>query len=160
MVVTAKAGSMTLVGALIMAVFGHHALLMAQENQSENYRLRGGSVTAGGAVGLRSGNPSGAVGSLGFTIGQASPVGSSEGAGTGTTLTSGFWPVTGGAGPSCAGDCNGDGQVLIDELVLGVTIALGAGPLEGCPALADMDGRVGIAQLVGGVNSALNECSA
>ena len=40
---------------------------------------------------------------------------------------------------SCAGDCNGDGSVAINELILGVNIALGTSPLSACAAI-DADG--------------------
>jgi hypothetical protein len=57
----------------------------------------------------------------------------------------------------CAGDCNGDGRVSINELVTGVGIALGTSPLASCTALdRDDNGRVTIAELVATVNSALN----
>lgn len=44
---------------------------------------------------------------------------------------------------SCVGDCNGDHQVTIDELVQMVNIALGLANLEQCPA-GDADGEGGI----------------
>jgi len=40
----------------------------------------------------------------------------------------------------CAGDCNGDGQVLVSELITGVTLPLGnPNPPRTCPAF-DFDG--------------------
>jgi cysteine-rich repeat protein len=44
---------------------------------------------------------------------------------------------------SCVGDCNGDHEVTIDELVQMVNIALGLANLEQCPA-GDADGEGGI----------------
>jgi hypothetical protein len=61
----------------------------------------------------------------------------------------------------CAGDCNADGRVSINELVTGVGIALGTTPLASCPALdGDDNGRVTIAELIAAVNGALNTCGA
>ncbi len=60
----------------------------------------------------------------------------------------------------CVGDCNNDGMVLVNELVLGVNIALGSQPVGACPAFANGQGEVNVAQLVKGVNNALNGCPA
>ncbi len=62
------------------------------------------------------------------------------------------------AAQPCAGDCDGDGGVAINELILGVNLALGVG--EGaCAAIdADGDGAVQINELVGGVANALAGC--
>ena len=55
------------------------------------------------------------------------------------------------------GDCNGDGRVTIDELILGVNIALGSRPVTDCPAFdTDDSGMVSISELVAAVNVALN----
>jgi hypothetical protein len=63
--------------------------------------------------------------------------------------------------PSCVGDCDGDGVVAINELILGVNIALGSTPLSSCPAFdANGDGMVGINELIAAVNNALNGCPA
>jgi hypothetical protein len=61
----------------------------------------------------------------------------------------------------CAGDCDGDGTVAINELISGVAIALGAQPLAAC-AVFDLnaDGAVAINELIAGVNNALNACAA
>ncbi|MBX3023709.1 PD40 domain-containing protein [bacterium] len=65
------------------------------------------------------------------------------------------------AAAACAGDCDGDGNVAINELVLGVGIALGAGSLSGCGGFdGDGDGQVAINELVAGVNAALTGCGA
>jgi hypothetical protein len=64
-------------------------------------------------------------------------------------------------GPSCAGDCNGDGAVSISELIVGVNIALGNAPASACTAMdANQDGMVSINELVAAVNSALTGCAA
>jgi hypothetical protein len=63
--------------------------------------------------------------------------------------------------PDCAGDCDGDGTVGIDEVVLAVGIALGLENPEDCPAAdLDGDGEVTIAEIVSAVNAALGGCAA
>jgi hypothetical protein len=55
------------------------------------------------------------------------------------------------------GDCSGDGQVTVDELVLGVAIALGGQPAAECPSLdADGDGQVTVDELLTAVRNALD----
>jgi len=62
--------------------------------------------------------------------------------------------------PSCAGDCDGDGEVAINELIVGVNIALGSAPVGDCPAFdADGDSQVSIAELIRAVGRALSGCS-
>ncbi|MDX2170894.1 MAG: hypothetical protein SF182_27750 [Deltaproteobacteria bacterium] len=59
----------------------------------------------------------------------------------------------------CIGDCNGDNMVAINELIIGVNIALGATPLSACPSFdADGNGEVGINELITAVNNALGMC--
>lgn len=59
----------------------------------------------------------------------------------------------------CAGDCDGDGAVAINELVLGVGIALGAVALDACAAAdGDGDGAVAIDELIAAVDRALDGC--
>ena len=61
----------------------------------------------------------------------------------------------------CVGDCNGDGKVTIDELILGVNIALGTQSVDVCPAFdVNSDGQVTIDELVSAVNNALDGCPA
>ena len=61
--------------------------------------------------------------------------------------------------PTCAGDCNANGTVSINELVIGVAIALGNQPVSACPAFdANNDQHVTISELVTAVNNALNGC--
>jgi len=63
--------------------------------------------------------------------------------------------------PACAGDCSGEGEVTVDELINGVNIALGSALLEQCPSFdPDGDGLVSVAELVLGVNNALAGCPA
>jgi hypothetical protein len=59
----------------------------------------------------------------------------------------------------CAGDCNGDGVVTVNEVVLGVAIALNVQPANACQNVdADRDGRVVVAELVGAVAHLLRGC--
>lgn len=60
--------------------------------------------------------------------------------------------------PVCAGDCDGDHGVAINELVIAVSIALGALPPDTCPSFAGGDPPVDIADLVAAVNNALSGC--
>ena len=60
---------------------------------------------------------------------------------------------------TCVGDCNGDGSVLVNELVEGVGVALGDSPVSVCRVFdASGDGQVGIDELVAGVANALGGC--
>jgi len=62
---------------------------------------------------------------------------------------------------ACVGDCNGDGAVTVDELVLGVKIDLGTAAIDACPAFdADDNGAVTVDELLSGVNAALTGCAA
>jgi hypothetical protein len=60
---------------------------------------------------------------------------------------------------SCAGDCNGNGQVSVDEILTIVDIALGSAPLSECePGDADHDGQITINDILTAVDNALNGC--
>lgn len=60
----------------------------------------------------------------------------------------------------CAGDCNADSGVTIDELLVGVQISLDLRAASDCPALDDDgDGSVTISELVRAVDAALNGCA-
>ncbi len=60
---------------------------------------------------------------------------------------------------TCVGDCDGSGQVTVDELVRGVAIALGTFPLNDCAALDfNQDGKASIDELVAAVNVTLHSC--
>jgi hypothetical protein len=59
----------------------------------------------------------------------------------------------------CAGDCSGDGQVTVDEVIIGVNIALGEMRVEQCMAIdANGDRQVTVEEIVGAVNAALEGC--
>jgi autotransporter-associated beta strand protein len=63
-------------------------------------------------------------------------------------------------GASCRGDCDGNGSVSINELILGVNIALGNDSVDRCPAFdADGSGTVAIQELIAAVNNALGGCA-
>lgn len=64
----------------------------------------------------------------------------------------------GRAHAQCVGDCAGDGEVTINDLILGVNIALGSQPVSACEAFANGEGEVTISQLIQGVNNALEGC--
>lgn len=59
------------------------------------------------------------------------------------------------------GDCNGDHDVTVDELVKGVNIALGTLALGECRVFdSSNDSKVTVDELVVVVNNALNGCPA
>ena len=63
------------------------------------------------------------------------------------------------AAQTCIGDCDGDGAVVVNELVLGVNIALGSQALSVCPVFhCDGSEAVEIYELVGAVGYALAGC--
>jgi hypothetical protein len=69
--------------------------------------------------------------------------------------------LTGPVHAACVGDCNGDGAVSINELIVGVDIALGQAPPSACPAVdVNGDGAVSINELIAAVGAALNGCTA
>jgi putative iron-regulated protein len=64
-----------------------------------------------------------------------------------------------GPGGACGGDCDADGTVTINELVLAVGIALGTNPASACSAIdTDGDDQASIAELVAAVGHALDGC--
>ncbi len=67
-----------------------------------------------------------------------------------------------GAGPTaaCTGDCDGDGQVAVNEAVRGVNIALGNAPVGDCAQFdANGDGAVAVNELIAAVAGVLEGCS-
>jgi hypothetical protein len=60
---------------------------------------------------------------------------------------------------ACVGDCDGNGEVIVNELVIMVNIALGSASLSSCPAGdADGSGDITINELIVAVNNALDMC--
>ena len=61
--------------------------------------------------------------------------------------------------PPCVGDCDGSGQVTVDDILTMVNIALGNTPVTACDAGdANQDGQVTIDEILTAVNNALNGC--
>ncbi|MBI3782812.1 MAG: hypothetical protein HY270_05355 [Deltaproteobacteria bacterium] len=60
---------------------------------------------------------------------------------------------------ACPGDCRGDGQVTVDEILALVKIALGQTTLATCPS-GDIDdnGDIGIDEILAAVRRALEGC--
>ncbi|MGH7785686.1 MAG: hypothetical protein ACRERC_02410 [Candidatus Binatia bacterium] len=59
----------------------------------------------------------------------------------------------------CVGDCNVNDRVAVNELILGVNIALGSNALEQCsPCDANGNGAVAVGELIQAVNNALFGC--
>jgi len=68
------------------------------------------------------------------------------------------WNVAGSV--ACPADCNNDGQVSIEELIVAVQIALNDLPLSSCGEIdADRSGNVGVNELVAAVSRALDGCA-
>lgn len=60
----------------------------------------------------------------------------------------------------CVGDCGLDGEVTVDEILVGVGIALGQGQIEACPAFdRDGDGGVTVDEILAAVGAALDGCT-
>jgi len=61
--------------------------------------------------------------------------------------------------PLCAGDCDGDGRVGIDEIVTAVRIALGLASPDRCVAVdGNGDATVVVAELIRSIGNALDGC--
>ena len=61
---------------------------------------------------------------------------------------------------SCVGDCNGDGQVTVNDLIQMVNVALGNAAVSTCTAgNPNSDGEITVNEIVAAVNNALNRCS-
>ena len=59
----------------------------------------------------------------------------------------------------CVGDCDHSRDVTVNELIAGVSIALGTQPLSTCPAFdCAATGHVEVSCLIAGVNAALDGC--
>jgi hypothetical protein len=63
--------------------------------------------------------------------------------------------------PPCAGDCDHNHQVTVDELIVGVNIALGTRLFADCPSFdTSNEEMVTVDELIVGVNNALFDCPA
>jgi hypothetical protein len=59
----------------------------------------------------------------------------------------------------CPGDCNGNEVVVVNELIVGVNIALGSATVESCVAFdRNRDGQVTVNELIAAVNAASTGC--
>ena len=64
-----------------------------------------------------------------------------------------------GAPPACVGDCNGQGEVTVNELLTMVNIALGNLEVTACEAGdANHDGEITVNEILTAVNNTLNGC--
>ncbi|HVM96865.1 MAG TPA: hypothetical protein VMT89_10775 [Candidatus Acidoferrales bacterium] len=83
---------------------------------------------------------------------------------TRSTVMAAIFLVMTGTAPAkaqCIGDCGSDGDVTVDELIVGVNIALGSAQVAQCSAMdANADGDVTIDELITAVSHALNGCAA
>src|SRR5947207_3240244 len=60
---------------------------------------------------------------------------------------------------SCGGDCDGSGEVTVNELLIMVNIALGGADVVACPAGdTDQDGTIIITEILAAVVNALSGC--
>jgi hypothetical protein len=73
-------------------------------------------------------------------------------------ITSVATPNTRAVAQTCVGDCNGDERVDVNELIVGVNIALGGLAITQCASLDDGAGTVTVDRLVLAVTNALNGC--
>lgn len=63
------------------------------------------------------------------------------------------------ASAACVGDCGGDGEVTVNEIITMVNIALGTAALDSCPVGdANSDGEITVNEIIQAVNNALNGC--
>lgn len=68
------------------------------------------------------------------------------------------WTAPGvAAARSCIGDCDGDGTITVDEIVILVNIAIGNAPVQACPGIGE---TVEIDTIVAAVGDALQGCDA
>jgi hypothetical protein len=64
------------------------------------------------------------------------------------------------AGRPCWGDCSGDGAVTVDELIVGVNLALGTQSVDTCRlAYSVNDSRVSIDELIRAIDVSLAGCN-
>jgi sugar lactone lactonase YvrE len=74
-------------------------------------------------------------------------------------LLAGIWQPRAAQAALCAGDCNGDHTVTVDELLTGVGIALGLQPMAQCPYFDNnADGQVTVDEILTGVSAAATGC--
>lgn len=94
-------------------------------------------------------------------INSAAPTASPPRGSPTTTATATAPPATSTPPPriACAGDCDEDGAVTIDEIILAIRAALGQASIDVCVAAdGDLDGVLTINDLITVVNAALINC--
>ena len=65
----------------------------------------------------------------------------------------------GAAAAGCVGDCGGDTEVTVNELIVMVNVALGTSPVSACPVGdSNGDGEITVNEIITAVNNALNGC--
>jgi plastocyanin len=68
--------------------------------------------------------------------------------------------AAGATAQTCPGDCDGSGDVTINELIVMVNVALGSAPVADCPTGdSDGNGEIAINEIIAAVNTALNGCT-
>ena len=107
------------------------------------------------------------------SVGTVTPTSPAPGTATSTATmptspTATLTPVITGTPPTvtpttppaaCVGDCDGSGEVTINELITMVNIALGSAPVSNCPAGDPSgNGEITIEELIVAVNNALDGC--
>jgi hypothetical protein len=60
----------------------------------------------------------------------------------------------------CVGDCDGSGDVTVNEIITLVNVALGSANASACPNGIPSGGSVDIALIIQAVNHALTSCPA
>jgi hypothetical protein len=101
-----------------------------------------------------------------FTVLPASPTPTRTASSTPTatesatpTQVASVSPTPTEAQSTCVGDCSGDGEVTVDELIMMVNVALGSTDLVKClSADADSSGEVTVDEIVAAVSRSLNGC--
>jgi ELWxxDGT repeat protein len=75
------------------------------------------------------------------------------------TGPSSLWAISAPVDDACSGDCSGDGEVSIDELISGIGITIGDQGIDRCAAMDRAgDGSVAIDDLIAAVGHALEGC--
>lgn len=60
---------------------------------------------------------------------------------------------------ACVGDCHGDGEVTVDEIIVMVNVALETAQLTSCPSGDENgDGRITVDEIIAAVNNLLSGC--
>jgi len=75
-----------------------------------------------------------------------------------TQCSIGAYEVDGAPLEACVGDCDGNSQVTIDELLTLVNIALGSAGASACPHGVASDAEVNVAVIIQAVHNALTGC--